>query len=68
MILSGITKRQIVVETFESTNNKGIIEYDGKGFNGWQKQPNKLNIQGEIEQAIKQITGEEVDLTASRKN
>lgn len=32
---------------------------------GWQKQPNKLNIQGEIEQAIHTITKEEVDLTAS---
>ena len=46
-------------------NIKLTIEYDGKEFNGWQKQPNKLNIQGEIERAIKQITGEEVDLTAS---
>ncbi len=46
-------------------NIKLTIEYDGKEFNGWQKQPNKLNIQGEIEKAIKQITGEEVDLTAS---
>ena len=46
-------------------NIKLVIEYDGKEFNGWQKQPNKLNIQGEIERAIKQITGEEVDLTAS---
>ena len=41
------------------------IEYDGKKFNGWQKQPNKPNIQGEIENAIKEITGEEVDLIAS---
>ncbi|MBP3463939.1 MAG: tRNA pseudouridine(38-40) synthase TruA [Clostridia bacterium] len=46
-------------------NIKLIIEYDGKGFNGWQKQPNKLNIQGEIEKAIQEITGEEVDLIAS---
>ena len=46
-------------------NIKLVIEYDGKDFNGWQKQPTKLNIQGEIERAIKQITGEEVDLTAS---
>ena len=46
-------------------NIKLTIEYDGKDFNGWPKQPNKLNIQGEIEKAIKQITGEEVDLTAS---
>ena len=46
-------------------NIKLTIEYDGKEFNGWQKQPTKLNIQGTIEQAIKIITGEEVDLTAS---
>ncbi|MBR3002399.1 MAG: tRNA pseudouridine(38-40) synthase TruA [Clostridia bacterium] len=46
-------------------NIKLTIEYDGKDFNGWQKQPNKLNIQGTIEQAIKQITGEDVDLNAS---
>lgn len=46
-------------------NIKLIIEYDGKGFNGWQKQPNKLNIQGEIEKAIGEITGEEIDLIAS---
>ena len=46
-------------------NIKLTIEYDGKDFNGWQKQPNKLNIQGEIERAIKDITGEEVDLIAS---
>lgn len=32
---------------------------------GWQKQPDKLNIQGSIEYAIKQITGEEVELNAS---
>ena len=46
-------------------NIKLTIEYDGKDFNGWQKQPTKLNIQGTIEQAIKQITGEEVQLDAS---
>ena len=46
-------------------NIKLTIEYDGKDFNGWQKQPNKLNIQGTIEQAIERITGEKVDLTAS---
>ena len=46
-------------------NIKLTIEYDGKDFNGWQKQPNKLNIQGSIEQAIEQITGEKVELNAS---
>ena len=46
-------------------NIKLIIEYDGKDFNGWQKQPNKLNIQGTVEKAIEQITGEKVNLMAS---
>lgn len=36
-----------------------------KNLIGWQKQPDKLNIQGTIEKAIEQITGEEVDLMAS---
>ena len=46
-------------------NIKLTIEYDGKDFNGWQKQPNKLNIQGEIEKAIYNITKEKVDLIGS---
>jgi len=46
-------------------NIKLTIEYDGKDFNGWQKQPDKLNIQGTIENAIKAITGEAVELNAS---
>ena len=39
-------------------NIKLLIEYDGRKFNGWQKQPDKLNIQGEIERAIEELTGE----------
>lgn len=46
-------------------NIKLTIEYDGKDFNGWQKQPNKLNIQGEIEKAIEEVTGEKVELIGS---
>ena len=36
-----------------------------KSIIGWQKQPNKLNIQGTIEKAIESIVGHEVNLTAS---
>ena len=46
-------------------NIKLTIEYDGKDFNGWQKQPNKLNIQGTIEKVIEEITGEQIELNAS---
>lgn len=46
-------------------NIKLTIEYDGKPYNGWQAQPDKLNIQGEIEKAIFNVLGEEVDLIGS---
>lgn len=49
-------------------NIKLTIEYDGTQFGGWQKQPNKLNIQGTIEKALEEITGEKIELNASRKN
>ena len=47
-------------------NIKLTIEYYGKDFNGWQKQPEKLNIQGTIEKAISEITGEQIELNESR--
>lgn len=46
-------------------NIKLTIEYDGKNFAGWQTQPGKISIQGEILKAIKDVTGEDVDLNAS---
>jgi len=39
---------------------KLIIEYDGTGFVGWQKQRNGLSIQELIEQAIQSFSAEEV--------
>lgn len=59
---------KVIERRVRMRNIKIVIEYDGKSFNGWQKQPDKLNIQGEIENAIEQVTGEKVELTASRKN
>lgn len=46
-------------------NIKLTIEYDGREYHGWQKQPNRLNIQGEIEQAIQKVTGKTVELIGS---
>ena len=46
-------------------NIKLTIEYEGSDFNGWQKQPDRLNIQGTIESVIESITGEKVELNAS---
>lgn len=46
-------------------NIKLTIEYDGKNFAGWQTQPNKESVQGEIEKAISAITGEAIEVIGS---
>jgi tRNA pseudouridine38-40 synthase len=42
-----------------------IVEYDGTRFFGWQHQPNKRTVQGELRSALKKITGEDVKLTGA---
>jgi len=41
------------------------IEYDGTGFFGWQYQPNKRTVQGELQVALRKITGADVKLTGA---
>jgi tRNA pseudouridine38-40 synthase len=43
-------------------NIKLTIEYDGSAYAGWQFQPNQKTIQGELEAAIKKLTGKKVTL------
>lgn len=42
-----------------------FIQYNGKNFCGWQIQPNERTVQQEIEQAIFNLTGSRVNLSAS---
>jgi tRNA pseudouridine38-40 synthase len=44
---------------------KAVIEFDGTDFFGWQVQPDKVTIQGEIENALEQITGEKIRITGA---
>ena len=46
-------------------NIKLTIQYNGKNYCGWQKQNDSLGVQGTIEQAIKEITREDVKITGS---
>lgn len=43
------------------------IEYDGTEFYGWQIQPNMRTVQGELKEAIKRITGEEVKVIGAAR-
>ena len=44
---------------------KIIFSYDGTNFNGYQKQPKLRTIQGEIEDALKFVGEEDIELCAS---
>ena len=40
-------------------NLKLVIEYDGTGLAGWQRQPDRPSVQGFLEAAVHRLTGEE---------
>ncbi len=46
-------------------NFKLIIEYDGTGFYGWQKQKDKITVQGEIEQVLSRILNQKITISGS---
>lgn len=46
-------------------NIKLIIEYDGTNFSGWQIQPHPRTVQEVLQDAIHNVTGEEVALNGS---
>lgn len=44
---------------------KLTVAYDGTHFCGWQWQPGRRSVQGELEQAIERVTGEQMRIVAS---
>jgi len=48
-----------------ANNFKIIIEYDGAGYHGWQRQKKERTIQQEIETALATMTGEAVTVIGS---
>src|SRR3984957_18223766 len=39
---------------------KLVLAYDGSDFHGWQIQPDRPTVQGELRDALRRITGEDV--------
>lgn len=35
-----------------------IVEYDGTGYSGWQRQSNAVSVQQRLEEAVRRLTGE----------
>ena len=44
---------------------KLVIEYDGSHFSGWQLQPNKSTIQGELENAFNILFNKQIRVNGS---
>lgn len=43
------------------------IEYDGTGFFGWQRQPDKPTVQGTLEQALSTVLGREISINGTSR-
>lgn len=39
---------------------KIVVAYDGTNYNGWQVQPNGITIEGVLNQALRELTGEDI--------
>ena len=44
---------------------KLTIEYDGTPYAGWQKQDDRMTVQGQINEALRKFCGEEVDVVGA---
>ena len=43
------------------------VAYDGTDFHGWQIQPNERSVEGELNKAIKEATGEDIEVIGASR-
>jgi len=41
------------------------LEYDGRGYCGWQRQPDHLSVQSQLETALSGVAGRQIQVTAA---
>ena len=46
-------------------NTRVVLEYDGTGFSGWQRQSGRRTVEGELEAALRRLTGRDVKVIAA---
>lgn len=46
---------------------KLIVAYDGAAFHGWQRQPDRVTVQGTLEQALERLTEQPVSIVGSSR-
>ena len=44
---------------------KAILMYDGNNYAGWQIQPNAITVQEKVQEALKNLTQEDINVTAA---
>ena len=49
-----------IEQSMESRVWKLVLAYDGTDFHGWQVQPDRVTVQGELRDALARVTGEDV--------
>ena len=49
----------------KTTRYKLTIAYDGSRYSGWQVQPSRVTVQGQLEHALREMTGEKPKLHGS---
>ncbi|MXS79447.1 tRNA pseudouridine38-40 synthase [Nitrosomonas eutropha] len=42
-----------------------ILEYDGRGYCGWQKQPDRISVQSRLESALSRIASSQIQVVAA---
>ncbi len=55
------------MEKFIKKQYKGIICYDGMAFHGWQYQPDKNTVQGELEKTLSLITRKDIHVQGASR-
>ncbi len=71
VIVKFVFKENLIIRAYETikkvrhTRIKCIVTYDGSTFSGFQKQPDLMTVQGEIEEALWHLTKEEITIHSS---